>query len=130
MKHREAGIDGAPYLVYIHCMNKEIAAYPLPPGVAAGAGDFVKLASDDFDALVLQEARVFKAGNSLAIRIPSAIAKRIALEDGAAVDMAVDHGMIYVRKAPSRVLADLIERITPENVHEPLFDEPTGAERW
>jgi len=44
--------------------------------------------------------------------------------------MAVDHGMIYVRKAPSRALADLIERITPENLHEHFFDELTGAERW
>jgi antitoxin MazE len=86
--------------------------------------------SDDFDALVMQDARVFKAGNSLAIRIPSAIAKRIALEDGAVVEMAVDHGTIYVRKAPSRALVDLIERITPQNVHEPVFDGSIGAERW
>ncbi len=95
-----------------------------------GEGDFVKLVSADFDALVMQDARVFKAGNSLAIRIPSAIAKRIALEDGAVVEMAVDHGMIYVRKAPSRALVELIERITPENVHEPVFDESIGSERW
>ena len=104
--------------------------YPLPAGVVAREGDFVKLVSDDFDALVMQEARVFKSGNSLAIRIPSAIAKRIALEDGAVVEMAADHGMIYVRKAPSRVLTELIDRITPENVHEPVFDESIGAERW
>lgn len=96
----------------------------------AREGDFVKLVSDDFDALVMQDARVFKAGNSLAIRIPSAIAKRIALEDGAVVEMAVDHGTIYVRKAPSRALVDLIERITPQNVHEPVFDGSIGAERW
>jgi antitoxin MazE len=112
-------------------MNRLAAEiYPLPPGVTAREGDFVKLASEDFDALVMQDTRVFKAGNSLAIRIPSAIAKRIALEDGAVVEMAVDHGMIYVRKAPSRTLADLIDRITPENVHQPIFDEPAGAERW
>ncbi|MHB8141979.1 MAG: AbrB/MazE/SpoVT family DNA-binding domain-containing protein [Vulcanimicrobiaceae bacterium] len=78
----------------------------------------------------LQDARVFKSGNSLAIRIPSAIAKRVALEDGAAVEMAVDDGVISVRKAPLRALADLIEGITPQNLHEPLFDEPTGTERW
>lgn len=111
-------------------MNRGRPAVPLPSGVSAREGDFVKLVGDDFDALVMQDTRVFKAGNSLAIRIPSAIAKRIALEDGATVEMAVEHGMIYVRKAPSRALVDLIERITPQNVHEPLFDEPTGAERW
>jgi antitoxin MazE len=84
----------------------------------------------DFSVLVMQDTRVFKAGNSLAIRIPSAIAKRIALEDGAEVEMAVDDGMIYVRKSPSRALADLIDRITPENCHGPIFDEVVGAERW
>ncbi len=110
--------------------NPRSESYPLLPGVGAGEGDFVQFASEELDALVMQDARVFKAGNSLAIRIPSAIAKHIALEDGAAVEMAVDHGMIYVRKAPSRALADLVERITPDNLHEPLFDEVTGVERW
>jgi antitoxin MazE len=84
----------------------------------------------DFSALVMQDTRVFKAGNSLAIRIPSAMAKRIALEDGAEVEIAVDDGMIYVRKSPSHALADLIDRITPENSHGPIFDEVLGAERW
>lgn len=51
-------------------MNKSKAAYPLPLGAIAGEGDFVKIASDNFDSLVIQDARVFKAGNFLAIRIP------------------------------------------------------------
>ncbi len=89
-----------------------------------------KLISDNFDALVVVDARVFKAGNSLAIRIPSGIAKRIALEDGAAVEIAADSGMIYVRKAVSKKLSELIDRITPQNRHESIFDEVTGAERW
>jgi antitoxin component of MazEF toxin-antitoxin module len=80
--------------------------------------------------LVLQNARVFKAGNSLAIRIPSAIAKHCELEDGSAVEMAADHGTLYVRKYPSLDLAGLIDRITADNIHAPEFDEPTGAERW
>jgi len=104
--------------------------YPLPPGAEARGGDFVKVASEDFDALVMQDARVFKAGNSLAIRIPSAIAKHCDLEDGAPVQMAADKGMIYVRKAPSRDLTALLERITPENVHAAEFDELAGNERW
>lgn len=103
---------------------------PLPPGIKAQEGDTVNLRSEDFEGLVIQDARVFKAGNSLAIRIPSTIAKHMALEDGAAMQMVVDHGVIYVRKAPLRTLTDLIERITPENLHGPMFDELTGAERW
>lgn len=102
----------------------------LPPDVEAHEGRFRKLANVNFETLVVQDARVFKAGNSLAIRIPSAIAKHIALEDGTSVELAVDQGMIYVRKAPSRSLAELIERITAENLHAPMFDDLTGAERW
>lgn len=117
--------------MYTHCMNKKSdALYPLPPGISAREGDFVKLASDNFDALVLQDTRVYKAGNSLVIRIPSAIAKHCGLRDGAPVQMAADNGMIYIRKAPSRELGALLDRITPENLHGPDFDNPLGAERW
>jgi antitoxin MazE len=101
-----------------------------PNEIEAGQGTSIPALGADFGALVMQDTRVFKAGNSLAIRIPSAIAKRIALEDGAEVEIAVDDGMIYVRKSPSRALADLIDRITPENSHGPIFDEVIGAERW
>lgn len=111
-------------------MHGKSDAYPLPPGVEAREGDFVKFVVEDFDALVMQDGRVFKAGNSLAVRIPSAIAKRIGLEEGSPVDMAADHGMIYVRKSIPRKLAELIERITPDNLHTEAFDEPTGSERW
>jgi antitoxin component of MazEF toxin-antitoxin module len=100
-------------------MNKKTpSAYSLPPG------------ANNFDSLVMQDARVFKAGNSLAIRIPSAIAKHCELEDGAPVQMAADNGMIYVRRAPLRDLAALLDRITPENVHAADFDELTASERW
>ena len=84
----------------------------------------------DFSALIVQDTRVFKAGNSLAIRIPSSVAKRIALEDGTAVEIAIDDGLLYIRKTPSRSLADLIEKITPENVHRPIFDDIIGAKHW
>lgn len=84
----------------------------------------------DFDALVIQDARVFRAGNSLAIRIPSVIAKRCELEDGASVQMAVENGVIYVRKAPSRDLAILLSRITSKNVHAATFEDVAGIERW
>jgi antitoxin MazE len=82
------------------------------------------------DSLVVQDARVFKAGNSLAIRIPSVIAKRCELEDGVSVEMATDDGVIYLRKAPSRDLAALLDRITPENVHAAEFEAVKGRERW
>jgi antitoxin MazE len=101
-----------------------------PNEIEAGQSASTTALGVDFSALVMQDTRVFKAGNSLAIRIPSAIAKRIALEDGTEVEIAADDGMIYVRKSPSRALSDLIDRITPENCHEPIFDEAVGVERW
>jgi antitoxin MazE len=84
----------------------------------------------DFDERVMRDACVFKAGNSLAIRIPSTIAKRVGLEDGGSVEMTVEGGVLSIRKAPSRTLADLIAKITPENLHEPIFDHTVGRERW
>ncbi len=99
-------------------------------GVSAPEVDSAKLAGRDLDALAIHDARVFKAGNSLAIRIPSAVAKHVGLEDGCAVEMAVDGGDIRVRKSPSDKLSELIERITPENVHAPVFDDTVGSERW
>jgi len=85
----------------------------------------------DFSALAVQDARVFKSGNSLAVRIPNAIAKYCELDDGASLEIAAEDGMIYLRKAPSKTLDELIEAITPDNVHPEIFDgPPVGAERW
>jgi len=51
--------------MYIQCMNDPNSkASALPPGVGATEGDFVKLASDDFDVLVMQT----RASSKRAIR--------------------------------------------------------------
>jgi antitoxin MazE len=85
----------------------------------------------DFSALVAHDARVFKSGNSLAIRLPAAIAKSCGLEDGSQLEIAADNGLICLRKAPLRTLEDLVDAITPENVHSEILDgPPIGAERW
>lgn len=85
---------------------------------------------DALDRLVFHEAKVFKAGNSLAVRIPSTIAKAAELEEGSAVEMAVGEGHIWIRKGPSRELQELIKRITPDNLHGEYFNHLTGNERW
>lgn len=116
--------------LYIHCMNNPQSAYPLPAGVPGREGESVRLASSTWDQLVFQDARVFKAGNSLAIRIPSAIAKSIGLEDGSPVDMAVEGGTIWVKRAAPRRLHDLIEQISLDNRHDEGFSEMAERERW
>jgi antitoxin component of MazEF toxin-antitoxin module len=78
----------------------------------------------------VQSTRVFKAGNSLAMRISSRIARQMGIRDGSDVEMTVGQGVISVRKAPPQELANLIERITPENLQQPIFDDLTGEESW
>jgi antitoxin component of MazEF toxin-antitoxin module len=112
---------------YIQCMSSD---YRLPEGVHANEGNFVKLASESFDNLIFQDARVFKTGNSLAIRIPSAIAKHIDLHEGTPVEMAVENGLIWVKRSPARTLQQLIDRITPENLRQSEFNELGDTERW
>jgi len=110
-------------------MNNQ-PAYPLPPGTGAREGDMVRFGSSTWEQLVFQEGRVFKAGNSLAIRIPSAISKSVGLEDGSPVDMAVENGIIWIRKATPGRIEDLIARISPDNLHTDEFDKLTERERW
>ena len=92
--------------------------------------DRPKNALDAFSTLIINDTRVFKAGNSLAIRIPNAIAKRMSLEDGSPIQMGVDDGLLLIRKPRAPALDELIERITSENTHAPVFAESIGAEHW
>src|ERR1700694_1274314 len=68
---------------------------------------------------LVEEARVFKAGNSLAIRIPSAVVKKLDFEEGSELEMAVDRGGLWIRRSRPRRpnLRALLDKITPENVH-------------
>jgi antitoxin component of MazEF toxin-antitoxin module len=95
-------LDAAKDLLYTHCMNDQPSDERAPNDLDAAEGNAIPALGVDFSALVIQDTRVFKAGNSLAIRIPSAIAKRIALEDGTPVEMAVDDGMIRSQSALAR----------------------------
>lgn len=63
-------------------------------------------------------ATVQKWGNSLALRIPSAVARQIAVESGDAVELSVDKGELTIRAARPRYrLADLVSQIRPANCH-------------
>ncbi len=72
-------------------------------------------------------------GNSLAVRIPKAIAVESDLAEGAVVDMKLAKGkvvMIPVRRQPP-TLSELLEGITDENLHgEVDFGPPAGGEAW
>jgi antitoxin MazE len=79
------------------------------------------------------EATVSKWGKSLAVRIPTAIAKRAGLSKGDSVTLNLDNkGCIVVRPTRRRYeLAELVARITPKNRHrETNWGQPQGEESW
>jgi antitoxin MazE len=79
------------------------------------------------------ETRISKWGNSLAVRIPLAIAKQASLREGDCVALALDSGGGIVLR-PTRQkyeLSDLVGRITPKNRHhETDWGQPQGEESW
>ena len=58
-------------------------------------------------------------GNSLAVRIPAAFAAEIKLVEGSLANVSVENGRLVVTPVakPSYILSELLEAITPENLH-------------
>jgi antitoxin MazE len=79
------------------------------------------------------QSTVSKWGNSLAVRIPQAIARQARLNEGDAVALALDRdGSIILRSArPKYELMELVSQITRKNRHkETDWGEPKGKEIW
>jgi antitoxin MazE len=79
------------------------------------------------------DSRIAKWGNSLAVRIPLAIAKQASLAEGDSVKLSLDpEGGIILRPARRRYeLSDLVAQITPKNRHaETDWGRPRGKESW
>ena len=79
------------------------------------------------------ESTISKWGNSLAVRIPIAIAKQARLGEGDCVNLALaGDGTIVLRPARRKYdLSDLVGRITPQNRHrETDWGRPAGEEAW
>jgi antitoxin MazE len=77
--------------------------------------------------------RVRRWGNSLGLRIPSAFAAEVGVEDGSAVDLTIHDGEIRVRPSRRRRYSTeaLIEEIRKENLHEEVATgRPVGREVW
>jgi antitoxin MazE len=68
------------------------------------------------------QVQVARWGNSLGLRIPKDVAKRIGLREGACVDVEAEGNRIIISPArPRYVLADLLKGITPQTMRE-AFD--------
>jgi antitoxin MazE len=79
------------------------------------------------------ECTISKWGNSLAVRIPLAIAKQAGIGEGDCVKMALDRdGAIVLHPAARKYeLSDLVARITARNRHrETDWGRPAGEENW
>ncbi len=79
------------------------------------------------------KVRVRKWGNSLAIRVPKAVAEDVGLTEGTPVDVRATDGALVASPlaSPTYSLADLLARITRANLHEEVDSgPPLGREAW
>jgi antitoxin MazE len=80
-----------------------------------------------------KESTISKWGNSLAVRIPLAIAKQASLGEGDAVVLTLDRdGGIVLRPTRRKYeLSELVGRITAKNRHQDTdWGQPRGHESW
>ena len=72
--------------------------------------------------------KVKKWGNSLGVRIPQNIAEEAKVDYDTPIDIRVEDGRIIItpQYRTSYTLEELVEGITPENLHE---ETSTGARR-
>jgi antitoxin MazE len=77
-------------------------------------------------------SQVAKWGNSLAVRIPKAIAREAGLVPGTTVRMTATEGRVLIAStAPHYSLKELVTRITPKNRHhETDWGGAVGRELW
>jgi antitoxin MazE len=71
---------------------------------------------------------ISKWGNSLAIRIPQQVALELGVVENSSVSLSFENGRLCVQKRLT--LDEMIETITPENVHRELVHHgaPRGKE--
>jgi antitoxin MazE len=76
---------------------------------------------------------VQKWGNSLAIRIPKAMAEEASVKQGSNVDISVDAaGKMVIKPVKKKyTLKELVDQITPANLHpETDWGTAKGKEVW
>ncbi len=75
--------------------------------------------------------RVQKWGNSLALRLPKAIAGEFRLEKGSPVELRVEDGKLIVEphRPPQYRLEDLLKKVSKRNLHQEIkTGRPVGKE--
>ena len=74
---------------------------------------------------------VRKWGNSLAVRLPASLSAALGLKENDSILMRQEHGGVFIKKVEEETLDDLIDRIDPDNLHDPIdWGPPVGKEIW
>ena len=78
------------------------------------------------------ETHVSKWGNSLAVRLPSSVAKEAKLTEGEAVELTVEAGRVVITPRAARyTLEQLMRGVTSGNLHgEADLGPAVGSEVW
>ncbi|MBU4271977.1 MAG: AbrB/MazE/SpoVT family DNA-binding domain-containing protein [Planctomycetes bacterium] len=74
-----------------------------------------------------------KWGNSLALRIPKALARDTHLENGSVVNLAVRQGKVVIEpvQKPKYQLDELLKGVSKKNIHASVDTGPAvGREVW
>jgi len=77
------------------------------------------------------EAVVKMWGNSLGIRIPGAIAKKMSLKDNSPVEINGNGNEIIIKPLRKPDLSEMLSQITAKNIHKEIeTGGPVGKEVW
>lgn len=78
------------------------------------------------------QAQLVRWGNSLAVRIPKNVADEARLAEGDKLVLQVESpGNVAIKAVEKPSLEELLEKITPENVHKEIsWGKPLGNEAW
>jgi antitoxin MazE len=79
------------------------------------------------------ESHVRKWGNSLALRIPKALAVEAGISEGSRVEIELEGDKLSVRavRTEGYSLTDLLAGVTPQNRHSEIeTGRPVGREVW
>ena len=79
------------------------------------------------------QTKISKWGNSLAIRIPAALAAEVWISCGDSVELRTENGVMVIEPTKKRVptLDELLDRLDPETLHGEIdWGMPKGNEAW
>lgn len=76
------------------------------------------------------QSQVQKWGNSLGVRIPATLAKKLNLHEGSSISLEIEEGRL-IMQPPKHDLETMLREITPKNQHHLMLDDKAhGAEEW